>query len=217
MASGVRAVVFDVGETLVSENRAWIEWAEWLGVPPLTFLGVLGGAIARGEDHRFPFRLLRPEADIREERRRRVEAGHAELFVPEDLFPDAVPALRALREAGFLLGVAGNQPALVERLFDDVGVELDLVASSESLGVEKPDPAFFAAVAERLGLAPSAIAYVGDRVDNDVRPAAAAGMAAILLMRGPWAWLQAGRDPVPEAAAVIDDLTGIVEVVRALG
>jgi hypothetical protein len=40
---------------------------------------------------------------------------------------------------------------------------------------------------------------------------------AIFLRRGPWAWLQAGRDPVPEADAAIDDLTTIVEVVRGLG
>ncbi len=127
--------MFDVGETLVSEDRAWLEWADWLGVPPLTFLGVLGGGIARGEDHRFPFRLLRPEADLRAERRALVAAGHPELYIPEDLYPDAVPALRALREAGFRLGVAGNQPAAAERLFDDLGVDLDLVASSDSLGV----------------------------------------------------------------------------------
>ena len=209
--------MFDVGETLVSENRAWIEWAEWLGVPPLTFLGVLGGAIARGEDHRAPFRLLRPDADLRAERRRRVEAGHPALFIRSDLYPDAVPALRSLREAGFQIGVAGNQPAAAERLFDDLGVELDLVASSEGLGVEKPDPAFFAAIATRLDLPPGTIAYVGDRIDNDVRPAAAAGMRAVFLRRGPWAWLQAGRDEVPEADAAIDDLTTIVEVVRGLG
>ena len=57
---------------------------------------------------------------------------------------------------------------------------------------------------------------MGDRVDNDVSPAAAAGMRAVFLRRGPWAWLQAGRDPVPEAAASIDDLTTIVAVVRSL-
>ncbi|HEY6571167.1 MAG TPA: HAD family hydrolase, partial [Candidatus Limnocylindrales bacterium] len=96
------------------------------------------------------------------------------------------------------------------------GVTLDLIASSESLGVEKPDPAFFAVIADRLGLAPGQIAYVGDRLDNDVRPAAAAGLHAIFVRRGPWAWVQAGRDPVPEAAAAIDDLTTIVEVVRGL-
>ena len=42
-------------------------------------------------------------------------------------------------------------------------------------------------------------------------------MRAIFLRRGPWAWIQAGRAPVPEAAATIDDLTTIVEVVRRLG
>jgi HAD superfamily hydrolase (TIGR01549 family) len=177
---------------------------------------VLGGAIARGEDHRVPFRLLRPDADLRAERRRRVEAGLPELFIPSDLYPDAIPALQALRHAGFRVGVVGNQPAAAERLFDDVGVELDLLASSDSLGVEKPDPAFFAAIAMRLDLAPGAIAYVGDRIDNDIRPATAAGMRAIFLRRGPWACLQAGRDPVPQADASIDDLTTIVEVVRGL-
>jgi len=212
----VEAVVFDVGETLVSENRAWLEWADWLGVPPLTFLGVLGGAIARGEDHRMPFRLLRPDADLRLERTRRVEAGLPELFIGDDLYPDAVPALLALRAAGYRVGVAGNQPRAAERLFDDVGVELDLVASSESLGFEKPDAAFFAAIATRLALPAASIAYVGDRIDNDVRPAAAAGMRAVFVRRGPWAWLQAGREAAPGADATIDDLTTIVDVIRAL-
>ena len=178
---------------------------------------MLGGGIARGEDHRYPFRLLRPAADLRAERSRRLEAGLPELFVPADLYPDALPALRSLRAAGFRVGVAGNQPRAAERLFDDLGVELDLVASSDELGVEKPDPAFFFAIASRLSLPPEAIAYVGDRVDNDVRPAAAAGMQAIFVRRGPWAWLQAGPGPVAGAAASIDDLGNIVAVVRSLG
>ena len=83
--------------------------------------------------------------------------------------------------------------------------------------VQSALPAFFAAIATRLDLPPSSIAYVGDRLDNDVRPAAAAGMRAIFLRRGPWAWLQAGRDEVPQADAAIDDLATIVEVVRGLG
>ena len=111
----------------------------------------------------------------------------------------------------------GNQPRRAERLFRDLGLDLDLVASSESLGVEKPDPAFFLSVASMLGVPPEAVAYVGDRIDNDVRPAAALGMRAIFLRRGPWAWVQVGRAEVPEAAACVDDLGTIVEVVRSLG
>ena len=61
----VRAVVFDVGETLVDENRLWLSWADWLGIQPLTFLGVLGAVIERGGDHLEPFRILRPDLDLR--------------------------------------------------------------------------------------------------------------------------------------------------------
>ena len=56
----IEAVVFDVGETLVDETRAWEGWADHLGVPRLTFLGVLGAAIERGEDHLAPFRVFAP-------------------------------------------------------------------------------------------------------------------------------------------------------------
>jgi HAD superfamily hydrolase (TIGR01662 family) len=212
----VRAVVFDVGETLIDENRLWLAWAEWLGIRPLTFLGVLGAVIERGGDHRDPFRILRPDVDLRAARRERALAGVPDDIGQDDLYPDAVAALLSLRGAGYRVGVAGNQPRVAEALFRGLDVTFDLVASSESLGVEKPDPRFFAAIAERLALTPGEIAYVGDRLDNDVRPAADAGMHAIFLRRGPWAWVQAGRDPVPEASATIDDLTTIVEVVRGI-
>ena len=32
MAREIRAVVFDVGETLLDESRSWSEWARWLEV-----------------------------------------------------------------------------------------------------------------------------------------------------------------------------------------
>jgi FMN phosphatase YigB (HAD superfamily) len=34
------------------------------------------------------------------------------------------------------------------------------------------------------------ILYVGDRLDNDIRPAAAAGLRTALIRRGPWAVIQ---------------------------
>ncbi|HEX5588732.1 MAG TPA: HAD family hydrolase, partial [Candidatus Limnocylindrales bacterium] len=81
----------------------------------------------------------------------------------------------------------------------------------------KPDPAFFTRVAEALGLDPSEIAYVGDRIDNDVRPAAAAGMRAIFVRRGPWAVLQELESGPPTvAAAVIESLLELPEVLERL-
>lgn len=216
-AAAIRAVVFDVGETLVDETRPWGAWADWLGVPRLTFFAVLGGMIARGEEHPRAAEVLRPGLDLRAEAARR-RAEHGTPWVhADDLYPDAVPAIRALREAGYRVGVAGNQPLETEQVIRDLGVPLDLVATSAGLGVAKPDPAFFTRVAEALGLDPSEIAYVGDRIDNDVRPAAAAGMRAIFVRRGPWAVLQElEAGPPAEAAAVIESLLELPEVLERL-
>jgi FMN phosphatase YigB (HAD superfamily) len=62
---------------------------------------------------------------------------------------------------------------------------------SEWMGVAKPDPAFFARALELMGSPPPGeVAYVGDRVDNDVIPSAAAGMRAVWIRRGPWGVIQ---------------------------
>jgi FMN phosphatase YigB (HAD superfamily) len=64
------------------------------------------------------------------------------------------------------------------------------MAMSDSMGLAKPDPRFFARTLELIGSPPAGqVAYVGDRVDNDVRPSAAAGMRAVWIRRGPWGFL----------------------------
>src|SRR5690242_7064919 len=110
LRGAVTTVVFDVGETLVDETRLWEDWADALEVPRLTFMAVLGGVIARGEDHRRVFELVRPDASFEEllaERRARTNGSAP--FGPDDLYPDALPCLRELRERGYRLGLAGNQ------------------------------------------------------------------------------------------------------------
>ena len=62
-------------------------------------------------------------------------------------------------------------------------------ASSARWGVEKPRAGFFERIVAEARLARAEIAYVGDRVDNDVEPALAAGMVAVHLRRGPWGFL----------------------------
>ena len=213
----VRAVVFDVGETLVDETRIWSAWADLLGVPRLTFFGVLGGVIARGGDHREPFRLFRPDLDLEAEMRRHAQSqSDAADAVRDDLYPDAEPALAALAATGYRLAIVGNQPARAEALFRELDVPLEFVASSATWGVEKPDPRFFERIVHELALPPGEIAYVGDRVDNDVAPAAAAGMVAVFLRRGPWAWIQAGRGEPPEAALTVASLAELPEALRRL-
>jgi len=213
----IRAVIFDVGETLVDETRIWSDWADWLGVPRLTFLAVVGALIERGFDHQDPIRLFRPGIDVRAEQDRRRAGGRAVDAALEDLYPDAIPALRATIDAGYRVGIAANQPTRIEALFNSLGLPLDLVAASETWGLHKPDPAFFARIVAELGLPAQEIAYVGDRIDNDVEPAAAAGMAAIFIRRGPWGWIQAGRSDPPAAAATIESLAELPAALARLG
>lgn len=195
-----------MGETLVDETRAWSEWADWLGVPRLTFMGALGAVIARDGQHREVWELFRPGMDVDAEARRLRDARGFAFVRAEDLYPDTLGCLRALAADGYRLGVAANQPAVTAAAVEGFGIPLDLVGMSNAWGVHKPDPAFFARIAAELQLPPARIAYVGDRVDNDVRPAHAAGMVSVFVRRGPWGWIQAGRADPPEADLVVDSL-----------
>ena len=209
-------MVFDVGETLVDETRPWSEWADHLGIPRLTFFAALGSAIADGRHHRDPMQLFRPDVDVEAESRR-LEAERGFSFVTAaDLYPDALDCLRALAVDGYRLGVAANQPAATAAVVESLGMTLDLVGMSADWGLHKPDPAFFARIARELALPPAAIAYVGDRIDNDVRPARAAGMTAVFVRRGPWGWIQAGRSNPPEADIVVENLAELPGALRAL-
>jgi FMN phosphatase YigB (HAD superfamily) len=85
---------------------------------------------------------------------------------------------------------------------------VDFVGSSARWGVEKPAAAFFERVAAEAGLPLAEIAYVGDRVDNDVEPALAAGMVAVHIRRGPWGYLH----ETPPGALRIESLDELSQV-----
>ena len=202
----VRAVFLDVGETLVDETRDWEAWADFLGVPRFTLLGVLGGIAGRGEHHLDVFTRLAPGLDVAAADAERRARGLFDGYGPQDLYPDALPCLRALKAAGFRVGIAGNQPAEVEEFLRELDAPIDVVASSTSWGVEKPSPEFFLRVAMAARVTPAELAYVGDRVDNDVMPAVRAGMIAVHLRRGPWGHLQADWPQASLAAVQIRTL-----------
>ena len=164
----IRAVWFDVGETLIDETREYGTWADWLGVPRHTFSAVFGAVIARGGDHREVFQHFRPGFDLEKERQARLDAGLGEYFNALDLYPDARRCLRALKDAGYFVGIVGNQPARAGRLLRELNLPADVIATSADWGVSKPDPAFFHKLIDVSGHAPEEIAYVGDRTDNDL-------------------------------------------------
>jgi FMN phosphatase YigB (HAD superfamily) len=209
----LRAAVFDFGETLLSEERAWGAWADWIGASRQELFAAIGATVAGRHPHVYALQLLRPGFDLRTALAERLEAGvprHEELY---DVYSDAAPALARLRAAGLRVGIAGNQPAGAAEAVAGLVSPGDLVATSAAWGISKPDPAFFARVIAEIGARPQEIAYVGDRIDNDVVPAAAAGMVAVHLRRGPWGVIQATW---PEASAATITARDLDEAVTAI-
>jgi FMN phosphatase YigB (HAD superfamily) len=213
----LRAVLFDLGETLVSEERSWEAWADWLEVPRTRLFAVMRTVIEQGDHHRRIFEILRPDVDVEAEEAKRASAGvpsHEELY---DFYPDALGCLATLRAAGLRVGVAGNQHASVEAWLRRRLEPNDLIASSGTWGVQKPCPAFFARLIELANEPPEAIAYVGDRVDNDVVPAADAGLVTVFVRRGPWGEVHARWPAVERADIRVDDLTAAAQALIAWG
>ena len=210
-------MIFDIGETLVDETRAWGEWADWLGVPRLTFFAALGSVIERGLHHRRVFQELRPGIDLDREREKRLHSGAPpERIVDADLYGDARPCLGALRASGRWLALAGNQPESAERDLRALDLPVDLVLSSARVGVEKPSREFFALLVTAAQRPAREIVYVGDRLDNDVLPAIAAGMRGIFLRRGPWGMAHARRADVVRADARIESLGELPALLESL-
>lgn len=133
-------------------------------------------------------------------------AANLPSFTADDLYPDALPCLRAVHEAGFVVGVAGNQPERAEAVLRGFDAPVDLIASSAGWDVEKPSARFFERIALALDLPAAAIAYVGDRLDNDVLPAQAVGMVGVFIRRGPWGHIHATWPEVAEAHHRIESL-----------
>ncbi|KOG41460.1 haloacid dehalogenase [Streptomyces decoyicus] len=184
-------MVFDVGECLVDETREYGTWADWLGVPRHTFAAMFGAVIAQGRDYREVFQEFRPGFDLYEQREARAAVGKPEHFDESDLYSDVRPALAQLRGDGLWLGIAGNQTVRAGGILRSLFInEVDLIGTSDDWGASKPDLLFFERVADVVPFVNDQILYVGDRVDNDLRPAVAAGMHTALVHRGPWATIQ---------------------------
>ena len=201
--SHIRCVVFDVGETLVDETRMWGALAHQVGLTPFTLCGLIGALIAEGSDHNEVWDMIgvgKPAAVV--------TPNH------EDLYPDALDAVAAVRDLGIAVGVAGNQPAAVESALTAAGLHPDLVASSERWGVAKPDPDFFLRIVTQAGVAAGEILYVGDRIDNDVLPARSIGMRTAFVRRGPWGYFHASTAAVHLADLRLNSLLELTAALR---
>jgi putative hydrolase of the HAD superfamily len=125
-------------------------------------------------------------------------------------FPDAVPALRALRAAGVVRVVVSNWDASLHERLAETGLDglLDGAVASAEVGAAKPDQAIFARALALAGARANEAWHVGDSVEADVEGALAAGIRPVLLAR-------AGAPAVPPGVPVLAGLDALPGLVAA--
>ena len=101
------------------------------------------------------------------------------------LLDGITPALEDLRR-DFKLGIIANQHPPVKEAVESYGIGglFDVMVISEIVHLFKPDPAIFRAGLDQAGITGAEAVFVGDRPDNDIGPAKAAGMRTVRFKRG---------------------------------
>jgi putative hydrolase of the HAD superfamily len=124
-----------------------------------------------------------------------------------EVFADVRPSLDLLRDQGVRLAVVSNWDSRLPQVLRTVELDhyFEVVGVSQHEGVEKPAPALFERVLERLGVRPDEALHVGDRPDTDLAGAKSAGIDAVLIDR---------RGRFPHIASARSDLTTLAKLAR---
>ena len=171
--------------------RAW-DHRRWLGLThkePAADVDALRAQLAATLAAIAGHPLPPPESDA-VVRRMLHPAGEVETF------PDVAPALDRLRRAGMRIGVASELPRETATwMLHRAGYpETLLCVSAEPGNPSLPDRGAFRSAVERLGSTVERTVFVGDLYWSDVRAAARAGLAAVLVDRhDAWPKVQHGR------------------------
>jgi HAD superfamily hydrolase (TIGR01549 family) len=125
-----------------------------------------------------------------------------------NVFPDVVPVVTMLRNAGYPLAVVSNWQCGLRHFCAELGLghAFDHIIVSAEVGYTKPDPKIFHIACDRLGIPFDRVLHVGDTMVDDIEGAHNAGMAALLIR----------RDGLEVSAAVptisgLDQLPGLLE------
>lgn len=201
MIEQIRAVTFDVGNTLieprVSIGQTYSDFAARHGFPGLSphelelrfraEFSAHGGLVSTREDWRQivdrTFEGL-------------IARTPSETFFPElfdhfkqpaawRIYDDVFPTLDALSARGLRLGIISNWDERLRPLLCALGLALrfEVIAVSCEAGFAKPARQIFDSAVRSFNLPANAILHVGDDFEADVRGARAAGLQAAQISR----------------------------------
>ena len=232
--SGLRAVLFDVDDTLFStthfaalarKNAVRAMVATGLDLSEEVVLRELEEVLAEfssNYDHNFDqlLRRLRPKALERVNPALIVAAGvaayHDTKFRELRPFDDVCPLLADLRAAGLVTGIITHgwttkQAEKIVRLGPVPHLDPRAVFISDQLGISKPNPKIYSLALRDLGLEPRQSMYVGDSPSHDIAPPKSIGMLAVWARRAARHALQPS-DVQPDH--VVDDFHELRAILR---
>ena len=184
----LRAVAFDVDGTLYPNASMYLH-SLGLALSHLRLLKTLEQTRAQlrktpdnsDDFHRVQARLVGARLGLSPERayalvEARVYTRWYKIFKKLKLFPGVIETIQEFRAAGLKIAALSDFP--IRHRLDDLGLGglWDCAFSSEETGFLKPHPRPFEVLAQKLGLPPGDILYVGNSYTYDVLGANSAGM-----------------------------------------
>lgn len=225
MSDPLEAVLFDVDGTLVDHDgaaRAGLErrlgrdplgedtWRRWLQVEDVYFSRYLDGELGFLEQRRARVRVFLDES-LTDTQADDWYAGYLGGFEAAwRVFDDVRPTLARLRRLGVGLAAFSNvDGAYTRRKLAKTGLlgGFRVVLGRDDVERGKPAAEPFLRLAERLGIAPSRCAHVGDRYEVDARAAHAAGLLGVWLNRE--GADPSGREPALERAPEVVEIVSL--------
>jgi HAD superfamily hydrolase (TIGR01509 family) len=214
-----RWLFFDLGNTLISEERAWERRIQRLASSLERYgrrraIEEVRAALREASEEFAPRLITRAIEKLIDDLECRklilAEARYDKEL--ESPYEGAEETLRKL-SSRYRIGVIANQPAGTEERLVKWGLMpfISICLSSTEVGLEKPDPAIFQLALSQSGCEPEQAVMIGDRLDNDIRPARLLGWKTIRIAQG-FARFQSPRDDLDEADLTLANLKGLVPV-----
>ena len=230
----ISAVVFDMYGTLTPSwpKSVWddqkrscaaplaIDEDAWIAALDATWHERLTGTLG---DQTETFRVVANRAGLTptdEQLAEAVALRYAAYREAQQLRPDAIDTLRALRADGFKIGLVSDCTHDLADQWDELELVefFDAAVFSCHEGTRKPDPHLFRTAATRLGVPPEVCLYVGDGGGDELAGSAAVGMRPVLLAGEDWAenhapgrpesaWTGLRAETLSQIPAIIAELT----------
>jgi putative hydrolase of the HAD superfamily len=190
--SHLAAVCIDMGSVVVDERHTWGLWqsltvkdlrANGHRVDRRRLLEALRDAMRAHAPRASQQALIALGADPA-----RAQAVWSHVTNRDRPLAYAATALERLA-ARYRLVMVANQGLHARGLLEAAGLDryFSELLLSDELGIAKPDERIFRMALDHLGVEPSRVAMLGDRLDLDVEPSRRLGMLAIRIRRGPFA------------------------------